>query len=64
LEQFKKSVQQNPQSLEARFNLAKLLLEFKNNKTKATIHIREALKLSPTTPQAQVLQNLLLQTQQ
>ncbi|MBT5472003.1 MAG: tetratricopeptide repeat protein [Nitrospina sp.] len=64
LEQFKKSVQQNPRSLEARFNLAKLLLEFKNDKAKASIHIREALKLSPTAPQAQVLQNLLFQTQQ
>jgi protein O-mannosyl-transferase len=63
LEQFKKSVQQNPLSLEAQFNLAKLLLEFKNDKAKASIHIREALKLSPNAPQAQALQNLLLQTQ-
>ena len=64
LEQFKKSVQQNPQSLEARFNLAKLLLEFKNDRAKASIHIQEALKLSPNDSQAEVLQNLLLQTQQ
>jgi protein O-mannosyl-transferase len=64
LEQFEKSVQQNPRSLEARFNLAKLLLEFKSDKTRASAHIKEALKLNPTAPQTQVLQNLLLQTKQ
>jgi len=62
LEQFKKSVQQNPRSLEARFNLSKLLLEFKNDKTRASAHIKEALKLNPTVPQIQVLQALLDQT--
>jgi len=62
LEQFGKSVQQNPRSLEARFNLAKLLLEFKNDKTRASAHIKEALKLNPTAPQTQVLQGLLDQT--
>jgi protein O-mannosyl-transferase len=63
LEQFEKSVQQNPRSLEARFNFAKLLLEFKNDKTSASAHIEEALKLNPTASQIQVLQNLLHQTQ-
>jgi Tfp pilus assembly protein PilF len=63
LEQFKKSVQQNPRSLEARFNLAKLLLEFKNNKQQAATHIQEALMLNPTPPQTQVLQGLLDQTE-
>jgi protein O-mannosyl-transferase len=62
LEQFEKSVQQNPRSLEARFNLAKLLLEFKNDKTRASAHIEEALKLNPTRPQTQVLKGLLDQT--
>ena len=62
LEQFKKSVQQNPRSLEARFNLSKLLLEFKNDKTRASVHIKEALKLNPTARQIQVLQALLDQT--
>lgn len=62
LEQFEKSVQQNPRSLEARFNLAKLLLEFKNNKREATVHLKEALKLNPTPLQTQVLQGLLDQT--
>ena len=64
LEQFEKSVKQNPRSLEARFNFAKILLEFKNDKTRASAHIEEALKLNPTAPQTQVLQNLLLQTKQ
>ena len=64
LEQFEKSAQQNPRSLEARFNLAKLLLEFKNDKIRASVHIKEALKLNPTAAQTQVLQNLLLQTKQ
>ena len=59
LEQFDKSVKQNPKSLEARFNLAKLLLEFKNDKLQAAIHLKEALKLDPTPPQMLVLQNLL-----
>ena len=63
LEQFEKSVQQNPRSLEARFNLAKLLLEFQNNKQQATVHLKEALKLNPTPSQTQVLQGLLSQTE-
>jgi len=64
LQQFEKSVKQNPKSLEARFNLAKLLLEFKNDKVPAAMHLKEALKLNPKTPQAQVLQNLLAQVEQ
>jgi len=62
LQQFEKSVKQNPELLEARFNLAKLLLEFKNDKTHTAIHLKEALKLNPTPSQTQVLQNLLSQT--
>jgi tetratricopeptide (TPR) repeat protein len=58
--QFKKSVQQNPRSLEARFNLAKLLLESKNKKTEAATHLKAALKLNPTAAQTQILQNLLI----
>ena len=61
LQQFEKSVKQNPRSLEARFNFAKLLLEFKSNKVQAAIHLKEALKLNPTPTQTQVLQNLLSQ---
>jgi len=64
LQQFEKSVKQNPKSLEARFNLAKLLLEFKNDKAPAAMHLKEALKLNPTASQAQVLQNLLVQAEQ
>ena len=64
LQQFEKSVKQNPKSLEARFNLAKLLLEFKNDKTQTAIHLKEALKLNPTPSQTQVLQNLLIQAEQ
>lgn len=60
--QFEKSVKQNPNSLEARFNLAKLLLDFKNDKTKAAAHLNAALKLNPTPQQADVLKNLLAQT--
>ena len=63
LEQFEKSVQQNPRSLEARFNLAKLLIEFQNNKQQATVHLKEALKLNPTPSQIQLLQGLLSQTE-
>jgi len=61
LQQFEKSVKQNPKLLEARFNLAKLLLEFKNDKIQTTAHLKEALKLNPTPSQTQVLQNLLSQ---
>jgi len=61
LQQFEKSVKQNPKLLEARFNLAKLLLEFKNDKTQTAIHLKEALKLNPTPSQTQVLQSLLSQ---
>ena len=64
LQQFEKSVKQNPKLLEARFNLAKLLLEFKNDKAQTTIHLKEALKLNPKPLQAQVLQNLLSQAGQ
>jgi len=64
LQQFEKSVKQNPKSLEARFNLAKLLLEFKNDKVQTAIHLKEALKLNPTPSQAQVLQKLLFQAGQ
>jgi protein O-mannosyl-transferase len=58
----KKSVQQNPRLLSARFNLAKLFLEFKNDPRQANIHIRAALALNPTTNQVQILKNLLNQT--
>jgi tetratricopeptide (TPR) repeat protein len=57
-----KSVRQNPRLLPARFNLAKLLLEFKNDPRKANIHIKAALALNPTAEQAQILRNLLNQT--
>jgi tetratricopeptide (TPR) repeat protein len=59
--QFEKSVQQNPKLLSARFNLAKLLLEFKNDPMQAKAHIQAALALNPTAEQAQVLQELLKQ---
>ena len=59
--QFEKSVQQNPKLLSARFNLAKLLLELKNDSQKAKIHLQAGLALNPTAKQAQVLQNLLTQ---
>ena len=64
LQQFEKSVKQNPKLLEARFNLAKLLLELKDDKVQTAIHLKEALKLNPTPSQAQVLQNLLTQAGQ
>jgi protein O-mannosyl-transferase len=61
LTQFKKSVGLNPKLLSARFNLAKLLIEFKNDSTKATTHLKAALALNPTPQQTQVLENLLNQ---
>jgi protein O-mannosyl-transferase len=57
-----KSVRENPRLLPARFNLAKLLLEFKNDQRQANIHIKAALALNPTTHQAQILRDLLNQT--
>jgi len=57
--QFEKSVQQNPKLLSARFNLAKLLLEFKNDPEKAKTHLQAGLALNPTPQQTQVLKNLL-----
>jgi protein O-mannosyl-transferase len=57
-----KSVRQNPKLLSARFNLAKLLLEFKNDPQKARIHLNAALTLNPTANQAQILRDLLNQT--
>ena len=57
-----KSVQQNPRLLSARFNLAKLLLEFKNDPQKAKILLNEALNSNPTANQTQVLRDLLYQT--
>ena len=57
-----KSVRQNPRLLSARFNLAKLLLEFKNDPQKARSHLNAALTLNPTANQAQVLRDLLNQT--
>ncbi|MBT6347169.1 MAG: tetratricopeptide repeat protein [Nitrospina sp.] len=62
--QFEKAVKQNPKSLEARFNLAKLLLELKDNTQQASIHLKAALKLNPTAQQAQVLTSLLQQVEQ
>jgi protein O-mannosyl-transferase len=57
-----KSVRQNPQLLSARFNLAKLLLEFKNDPRQANIHIKVALALNPTANQEQILMDLLNKT--
>ncbi len=57
--QFEKSVQHNPKLLSARFNLAKLLLEFKNDPQKASIHLKAALTLNPTPQQARILSDLL-----
>ena len=57
-----KSVRQNPRLLSARFNLAKLLLEFKNDPQKAKILLNEALNSNPTANQTQVLRDLLYQT--
>jgi protein O-mannosyl-transferase len=59
--QFEKSVGQNPKLLSARFNLAKLLLEFKNDSEKSKTHLKAALALNPTPQQAQVLKDLLKQ---
>jgi len=61
LKQFEKSVNQNPNSMEARFNLAKLLFDFKKDKIQAATHLNAALALNPTPQQAQTLQNLLTQ---
>ena len=61
LNQFKKSVKQNPNLLAARFNLSKLLLDFKNDKQQASIHLKKAIQLNPTKQQTQVLKNLLSQ---
>jgi tetratricopeptide (TPR) repeat protein len=58
----KKSVRQNPRLLSARFNLAKLFLEFKNDPRQANIHLRAALALNPTANQVEILRDLLNQT--
>ncbi|MDA8561418.1 tetratricopeptide repeat protein [Nitrospinae bacterium] len=57
-----KSVRQNPRLLSARFNLAKLLLEFKNDPQKAKTHLNAALNMNPTANQRQVLRSHLVQT--
>jgi protein O-mannosyl-transferase len=62
LTQFKKSVKQNPNFLSARFNLAKLLLEFKNDSQKSKNHINAALALKPNAEQKRLLKELLIQT--
>jgi protein O-mannosyl-transferase len=59
--QFEQSVRQNPKLLSARFNLAKLLLEFKNDPEKAKIHLQAALALNPSPEQSQILLQLLNQ---
>ena len=59
--QLEKSVRQNPNLLSARFNLAKLLLEFKNDRQKAKTHLQAALALSPTPEQNQVLKDMINQ---
>jgi protein O-mannosyl-transferase len=56
----KKSVRQNPRLLSARFNLAKLFLEFKNDPQKAKIHLNAALNLNPTANQTQILRDHLV----
>ena len=61
LNQFKKSVKQNPNSLTARFNLSRLLLDFKNDKQQASMHLKEALQLNPNKQQNHVLKKLLSQ---
>jgi len=58
----KKSVRQNPRLLSARFNLAKLFLEFKNDPRQANIHLRAGLALNPTANQVRILRDLLNQT--
>jgi tetratricopeptide (TPR) repeat protein len=57
-----KSVRQNPRLLPARFNLAKLLLEFKNDPQKAKTHLNAALNFNPTANQRQVLRDYLVRT--
>ena len=57
--QFEKSVQQNPELLSARFNLAKLLLDFKKEPQKAKPHLKAALALNTTPDQSRILKNLL-----
>lgn len=61
LTQLEKSVRQNPKLLSARFNLAKLLLEFKNDPQKARTHLQAALALNPTADQSQVLKDMINQ---
>ena len=58
---FEKSVGQNPNLLSARFNLAKLLLEFKNDPQKAKTHLDAALALNPNPEQSRILKDLLNQ---
>ena len=59
--QFEKSIRQNSKLLSARFNLAKLLLEFKNDPEKAKTHLQAGLALNPTPEQIQTLRDLLKQ---
>ncbi|MBC8286261.1 MAG: tetratricopeptide repeat protein [Nitrospinae bacterium] len=59
--QLEKSVRQNPNLLSARFNLAKLLLEFKDAPQKARAHLDAALALNPTSEQSRVLTGLINQ---
>ena len=54
-----KSVRQNPKLLSARFNLAKLLLEFKNDPQKSKTHLNAALTLNPNPEQKKILNELL-----
>ena len=57
--QLEKSVRENPRLLSARFNLAKLLLEFKNDPQKAKIHLNAALRLNPAPEKKKVLKKIL-----
>jgi protein O-mannosyl-transferase len=59
--QFEKSVGLNPKHLSARFNLAKLFMEHKNDSEKAKTHLEAALTLNPTPQQTQILKDLLKQ---
>ncbi len=57
--QLEKSVRDNPRLLSARFNLAKLLLEFKNDTQGAKVHLNAALALDPAPEQKKILKKIL-----
>lgn len=59
--EFERAVSNNPELPESQYNLGKILLEIRNDRKKARVHLEKALALKPSHEKAEIIKKILLQ---